>query len=230
MGGLLPSWDDCKGKIRSPSDAARLWNQMGRSYGMPINGDIWIDDPLSSSFPPSIAFKAAQLQDRDQATLFLRRIREMLFLEKKNIMDWQFIESAARDTGLDIARLRMDYEGAARTAFEEDLRLAARLEVTSFPTLIFTGPYGNGIRLKGYQRYQDLELAILQLLPFARKQEFDKEPQSLFRHFPTMVEAEFALLSDLVRKEARVVLQQLSDNGFIDKMMTPNGVLWKTRG
>jgi hypothetical protein len=43
-----------------------------------FDGDIWLEDPLPSSYPPSIAFKAAQMQDGDLAILFLRRIKEML--------------------------------------------------------------------------------------------------------------------------------------------------------
>ena len=49
-------------------------------YDMPIYADVWLEDPLSSSYPPSIAFKAAQMQDTDKAIIFLRRINEMLHL------------------------------------------------------------------------------------------------------------------------------------------------------
>ena len=31
---------------------------------MPIDGDVWLEDPLNSSYPPSIAFKAAEMQDK----------------------------------------------------------------------------------------------------------------------------------------------------------------------
>ena len=51
MGGLLPSWDTCEGKIKSPTDAARLWKDVNEIYHIPIDGDIWLEDPLSSSFP-----------------------------------------------------------------------------------------------------------------------------------------------------------------------------------
>ncbi len=226
MGGLLPSWRECKGKIRSPGDAAQHWQEVADVYSMPIDAGVWTEDPLSSSFPPSIAFKAAQLQDERKALLFLRRIREMIFLEKKNIMKWRFLETAALEAGLDTARFRRDYTGAARPAFEADLRMAVAFGVTSFPTLTFGNGTGEGVRLKGYQHYSDFEQAILQLAPSAVKAEIDRQPESLFRFFPTMVEQEFAILSNLVRKDARRVLQQLNSEGYIDKAESQQGVLW----
>ena len=229
MGGLLPSWKDCKGKIMSPSDAAIHWKEVSDSYKMPIDSDVWIEDPLSSSFPPSIAFKAAQLQDEHLALLFLRRIREMIFLEKKNIMKWIFLEMAAVETGLDIPRFRTDYAGEGKTRFDRDLEMARAMDVNSFPTLFFSDQAGHEIRLKGYQHYQDFERVILQLLPFAKKAEIDRQPESLFRSYPTMVDAEFALLSNLMRKDARLVLQRLNQEGFIEKLESGNGVLWKMR-
>ena len=229
MGGLLPSWKDCKGKIQSPSDAAMHWKEVADSYKMPLDAGVWTEDPLSSSFPPSIGFKAAQLQDEQKALLFLRRVREMIFLEKKNIMKWRFLETAALEVGLDTMRFRVDYVDAARQAFEADLALAAEMEVVSFPTLFFSDGAGNTIKLKGYQHYQDFENVILQLAPGAVKVAFNREPESLFRQFPTMVDAEFALLSNLLRKDARRVLQQLNKDGYIDKVESEHGVLWKMR-
>ncbi|HXD77882.1 MAG TPA: DsbA family protein, partial [Puia sp.] len=165
MGGLLPSWDTCEGKIKSPGDAARLWKDVNETYNMPIDGDIWLEDPLSSSFPPSIAVKAAQLQDEQKAVLFLRRIREMLFLEKKNIMRWKHLEAAAAEVGLNLLAFAKAYDGQARVAFQQDLRLARQMDVKSFPHLIFSNAAGQYIRLKGHLYYEDLEKAILELNP-----------------------------------------------------------------
>ena len=227
MGGLLPSWDTCEGKIRNPTDAARLWNDVNETYHMPIDGDIWLEDPLSSSFPPSIAVKAAQLQDEQTAILYLRRIREMLFLEKTNIMRWKHLETAAAEVGLNLAAFTKAYEGKARIAFQHDLQLARQLGVRSFPHLIFSNADGQTDRLKGHLYYEDLERAILELNPHAKRCLIDPRPVNLFRHFPTMLEEEFALLSDLITEDARRLLQQLDARGYIQKMPTQKGRLYK---
>jgi predicted DsbA family dithiol-disulfide isomerase len=194
---------------------------------MPIDGDIWLEDPLSSSFPPSIAVKAAQLQDEQIAILFLRRIREMLFLEKKNIMRWKYLEAAAAEVGLNITAFAKAYEGRARIAFQQDLQLARELGVRSFPHLIFTNTAGQTVRLKGHLYYEDLEKAILELNPYAKRCLIDPQPVNLFRHFPTMLEEEFAILSDLITEDARVLLRHLGERGYIERMPTKKGSLYK---
>lgn len=83
MGGLLPDWSYNSGGIGKPADVAEHWDEVSVHYDMPIDGDVWLEDPLDSSYPPSIAFKAAQIQDNEKAILFLREIREMVFLQKK---------------------------------------------------------------------------------------------------------------------------------------------------
>ena len=227
MGGLLPSWDTCEGKIKSPTDAARLWKDVNAIYNIPIDGDIWLEDPLSSSFPPSIAVKAAQLQDEEAAIYFLRRIREMLFLEKKNIMRWKHLESAASEVGLNVRAFAKAYEGKARAAFQQDLQLAREMGVRSFPHLIFSNAAGQTIRLKGHLYYEDLERAILELNPYAKRCLIDPRPVNLFQCFPTLLEEEFAMLSDLHAEDARVLLQQLDARGVIQKLPTKKGRLYK---
>jgi 2-polyprenyl-6-methoxyphenol hydroxylase-like FAD-dependent oxidoreductase/predicted DsbA family dithiol-disulfide isomerase len=227
MGGLLPSWDTCEGKIKSPADAARLWKDVNATYNMPMDGDIWLEDPLSSSFPPSIAVKAAQLQGDHLAILFLRRIREMLFLEKKNIMRWNYLEAAAKEVGLSLPSFKMAYDGQARVAFQQDLLLARQLGVKSFPHLIFSNAFGRTIRLIGHLNYEDLEKTILELNPHAQRTKIDPRPSNLFRHFPSMLEEEFAVLSDLMTEDARKLLAELDEIGYIRKVPTQKGALYK---
>ncbi|MBC7381897.1 MAG: DsbA family protein [Bacteroidia bacterium] len=230
MGGLLPSWDEYnKGKIRKPSDAAKHWEEVCAFHEMPLDGDIWMEDPLNSSYPPSIAFKAAQMQDTSKAVLFLRRIKEMVFLEKKNIIKWEFIEKAAFEVGLDSARLLKDFEGKAKELFKEDLTLAEKLGVTGFPTLFFYNKEKDQFILKGYQPYESFEEIINKLMPDAKKELIDTSPQNLFKHFPTMTDKEFAMLSNIPKDTAGDILVALYEDGLIDKYESKNGVIWTSK-
>src|SRR5688500_15181952 len=103
MGGLLKSWDTYGGRdVNGPRSVAQHWEEAGEHYDMPIDGDVWLEDPLHSSYPPSIAFKAAELQGKKKSLNFLRRIKEMVFLEKRNITRPEHLEQAATDSGLDV--------------------------------------------------------------------------------------------------------------------------------
>ncbi|PHX75027.1 MAG: dithiol-disulfide isomerase [Chitinophagaceae bacterium] len=193
MGGLLPSWKNYnRFGIKKPSDVAAHWEEVCSYYEMPINKHIWLEDPLPSSYPPSIAFKAAQLQDTDKAVLFLRRIREMVFLEKKNIIKKEFLHRAAFDVGLDPARLLRDLEDRAKEKFKEDLILSDQLNIQVLPTLIFSNHKGIQLALNGFQPYESFVNAIKQLNPDATKSEYQKSPKYLFEEFQTMTSKEFS--------------------------------------
>ena len=137
MGGLLRDWSYNSGGISQPSDVASHWDEVSHHYDMPIDGDVWLEDPLHSSYPPSIAFKAAQLQSDSKAIDFLRKIREMVFLEKKNITKSEHLENAVKAVGLDVLQFQSDYKGVAKKLFEEDLKLGQTYRVRGFPTLFF---------------------------------------------------------------------------------------------
>ena len=137
MGGLLPDWSYNGGGISKPSDVAHHWDEASRYYDMPIDGDVWLVDPLASSYPPSIAFKAAEMQDKEKAIKFLRELKEMVFLQKKKIAKWEHIAAAAQAAGLNADQLLKDYNGPAKDLFIQDLELGRKLGVRGFPTMFF---------------------------------------------------------------------------------------------
>ena len=229
MGGLLPDWSYNSGGISKPSDVAHHWDEVSAYYDMPIDGDVWLEDPLDSSYPPSIAFKAAQLQDQQKALLFLREIREMVFLQKKNIAKRDNLELAARKVGLDIARFKTDFEGRAKLLFEEDLKLGRAMGVRGFPTMIFSNTDGKTATVYGSKPYGDYEQAIKSLHPLAAKATYDQNWQAVFAKYTTLTAREFAELTQTPRANAEKTLNELTANGALEKQSTKNGSIWKRR-
>lgn len=227
MGGLLPDWGYNSGGINKPSDVAQHWDEVSVHYDMPIDGDVWLEDPLQSSYPPSIAFKAAQMQDNDKAVLYLRELREMLFLEKKNITKWEHLESAARKAGLDVDQLKTDVEGKAKTRFEEDLQLAKEFGVRGFPTMFFLDNAGNKEIVYGSKPYAFYEMAILKLDDAATRNEYSRDWETLFSKYTSLTAKEFSELSGTPRNESEKLLNELSDKGILKKLMSKNGTIWR---
>ena len=228
MGGLLPSWDIYNsGGISKPSDVAGHWDEVSHHYEMPIDGDVWLEDPLPSSYPPSIAFKAAQRQDGHKALLFLRRIREMVFLEKKNITRWEHLAEAAGSMGLDVTRLAQDYAGAAEQDFQADLALARQYGVRGFPTLYVQDSAGGQVMLYGVRPYASMVAAIDKLLPSAPPQNYATDWQSLFMAYPSLTAKEYAVLSGKDMATALDELAALTGQGMLRVMMTKNGGIWR---
>lgn len=229
MGGLLPDWGYNSGGISKPSDVAGHWDEVSVHYDMPIDGDVWLEDPLSSSYPPSIAFKAAQMQDKEKAILFLREIREMVFLQKKNIARWEHLATAAQRVELDVEQLKIDFEGEAKILFEDDLKLAKQFGVTGFPTMFFLDNSSNKEKVYGTKPYAFYEMAILKLNPSVTKNEYSKNWETLFAHYNSLTAKEFSELSGTPRQESETVLNELSSAGTLDKLTTKNGALWKQK-
>lgn len=229
MGGLLPDWSYNSGGISKPSDVAHHWDEVSTYYDMPIDGDVWLEDPLSSSYPPSIAFKAAQMQDGEKALLFLREIREMVFLQKKNICKWENVTMAAKKVGLNIDKLKTDYQGKAKTLFEDDLKLAKEYGIRGFLTMFFINATGQKEIVYGSKPYAFYEMAVLKLYPTVSKSEYRKDWETLFSKFHTLTAKEFSELSGTPRAESEAILNNFVVKGYLEKFTTKNGAIWNRK-
>lgn len=227
MGGLLPDWSYNSGGISKPADVAHHWDEVSTHYDMPIDGDVWLEDPLDSSYPPSIAFKASQLQDNEKAIQFLRILREMVFLEKKNIAKWAHIAEAAKRVELDVSLLKTDFEGSANDLFQDDLKLGKELGVRGFPSLYFVDEYGNKEFVYGFKPYAFYEDAILKLAPWIVKNIYNSHWEAIFGKFQTMTAKEFSEISGTARSESEPSLDNLVVQGKLEKFTSKNGSIWK---
>lgn len=224
MGGLLPDWSYNSGGISKPSDVAHHWDEASLHYEMPIDGNVWIEDPLESSYPSCIAVKAAQIQSKEKAITFMRMLREKLYLEKKNIAKWENIAESAQLADLDINKLKTDYDGKAKTLFHEDLTYARALGVKGFPTLFFSDGNNNQLTVYGSKPYASYENALLALYPEAKKKPFiAKNSLALFEIYPTLAPKEYAVILDLSYAEAMDILDALYEKGELSKKSIRNG-------
>jgi 2-polyprenyl-6-methoxyphenol hydroxylase-like FAD-dependent oxidoreductase/predicted DsbA family dithiol-disulfide isomerase len=227
MGGLLPSWENYSGTtIKNKDDAYKYWQNLSIDFAIPINPDVWKKDPLLSSFPPSIAFKAAQIQDNEKAILFLRRLSEQLFVKGNNISNYEVMLEEALKAGLDVARFKRDLNDKAKLLFEEDLKLAEELYVKSMPTFIFTDRFDNSAILKGVQSYQAFERVMLSFVPeIVKKQKHSFN--DVFQKFKSLTAIEYAFIMDIGLDEAVKVLEKSCKKGIIEeKKFFDDKIIW----
>ncbi|MHC0440327.1 DsbA family protein [Flavobacterium sp. 3-210] len=226
MGGLLPDWSYNSGGISKPSDVAHHWDEASLHYEMPIDGDVWLEDPLDSSYPSCIAMKATQMQNKEKAIHFMRILREKLYLEKKNIAKWKNIEEAAKLTNLDIEKLKADYDDAEEL-FQKDLDYGKKLGVRGFPTFFFADKNDNRFMVYGSKSYDAYENALLAVFPEAKKKAIPNEnPLSLFEIYPTLTPKEYAVILNKSYFDARMILGKLYEKGELDKISTKNGSMY----
>lgn len=227
MGGLLPGWEGFNdGGMTQPADIAPHWEQMSAHFHMPMLGDVWLRDPLPSSYPPSIAFKAAELQDKDKALVFLRRLRELVITQSRNITKWPVIAEAATAAGLDTARLHSDFNGAAPALFQADLTLSRSIGVRGFPTFIFSNAAGERQVVYGARAYGYFAMAVKALLPGVKSANVPADLDALFAVHPTWCAEEVALAIGITHVQAETMLAAAEDKGLLKALHTRNGGLW----
>ncbi len=227
MAGLLPSWNNYnRGGIKSPSDVVDHWNSESVKSGMPIDSSVWTNDPLTSSYSPSVAFKAAQIQDIDKAILLLRRMNELIFLEGGNIARLDVLKKAAYDVGLDAARLLRDINKKALILFKQDLQLTKDMDIKLLPTFVFK--VNNEIKdyLIGAQSYEAFEQMIFKLNPSIVKRDLKLSPIEVFNKYPSLTKKEFKFLTNANEEETDIILKDLVIKGAIKELQTKAGSIW----
>lgn len=227
MGGLLPKWEGFNGGgITKPSDVAHHWDEVSNIYHMPIDGNVWLEDPLPSSYPPSAAYLSATLQDDEKAHVFLRRMKEMVFMEKQNICRWPVQARAALYAGLDTSKLRTDIATRGNALLQTNLQQARSLNVRGFPTLFFGDASGNRLTLYGYKPYEQFVSLIKVLYPEATPHHYARNTEELFHIFPTLTLREAVELSQLPEAETKQQLLHLISKGIIREQKHRNGNLY----
>jgi putative protein-disulfide isomerase len=170
MGGLLKNWDgfaDVKNGIGSPADVGGHWREVGEHSRMPIDGSLWLNDPIQSSYPPSRVFKVIQRNTNETAAkTFLRRAREAVFAFNRNIGEEKVLIDLVNQMGLDGAAIVKEAEGqVGQTLLEEDFALAGTLGVRGFPTIIIINEEKKGVKIVGARQLENYVDALKQVLP-----------------------------------------------------------------
>lgn len=169
MGGMIEKWEkfggDSSNGIQSAADVARHWREIGDFSRMVIDGRVWLDEPIDSSFPSSQAFQIVRRDYPEQAQAFLRKLRETVMVWNQDISKREVLASLLEEMGLDHEKILNDadsFEG--RSLLNSDLGLARALTATGFPTLVLVNEQNQGVKVVGAQPYEALESALKQIL------------------------------------------------------------------
>lgn len=169
MGGMIEKWEkfggDSSNGIQSAADVAKHWREIGDLSRMVIDGRVWMDEPIESSFPSSQAFQIVRRDYPEQAQAFLRKLRETVMVWNQDISKREVLAGILEEMGLDHEKILNDadsFEG--RSLLNSDLGLARALTATGFPTLVLVNEQNQGVKVVGAQPYEALESALKQIL------------------------------------------------------------------
>lgn len=175
MGGMLRNWDaydDPVNAVHHPAQMGPLWLHAHRVSGMPIDTGIWAEERPTSSWPACVLVKAAERLSPLAADLVLRRLREAVMVERRNIAHADVLNelvdscSALHPTAVDAKQLRREMAGEeARRDFMEDVKNARFRGIGRFPTLVIRRPGTVGRVLVGWHPFDLLQNVMTEVAP-----------------------------------------------------------------
>ncbi|KAA0966948.1 DsbA family protein [Sporosarcina sp. ANT_H38] len=220
MGGLLENWDgfaDTTNGITSPADVAGHWREVGDHSRMPIDGGLWHDNPIESSFTPSRVFKVIHKQNPELANTFLRRAREALFAFNRNIAHDDLLIDLVNKVGLngdDIVKQSKLPE--ADTSLQEDFQLVRQLGVRGFPTIVMLNEEKKGVKIVGARALEQYMAALQQMLPGENLQPKKQQNlQSLIQKEKLLFSREIEEFYAIEQKDVEVfVSEQMANTNY----------------
>lgn len=172
MGGLLRDWNnfnDQMNDVSRPAQLGPLWMQARNMSGQPIDENIWISNPIDTSYLACMAVKAAAMQSKIAEEAILRKLREAVMIHKKNIGDLEVIQEIAdglkKEHVLKKDKFREDlFSDEVSKLFKQDLDLTKAKGITRFPTFLITYEERT-YQITGYRPFNELKKTFLLMEP-----------------------------------------------------------------
>lgn len=190
LGGMMPK-NPYVGDVQEEM-AANMEN-MGEMFNMPISGKVMREYPVDSSYPPSLAYLAAKIQDEDKAEIYLRKLREFVYVLDKDISKESVLVEIAKELDLDIDKFLADfYNPELLSELEDDIAYTMVNGVRGFPSIVIYSPENESTILRGIHGINDYVDAL---------KKFKLEPLPKVKYE----------LSDILRKDHFLSLREIAD-------------------
>jgi predicted DsbA family dithiol-disulfide isomerase len=236
MGGKLKIWNSYQQKqegIVTVKDVASKWNRIANRTGMPCDGDLWLENPIPTPYVASIAVKAAELQGKRAGVRFLRKLREVLFLQKQNITAESVLIDCAEKAGLDINEFKQDFhsQGAIK-AFQCDVKITREMEVHELPTLVFFNDKAEdeGLKITGSYPYEVYVQILTDMLGETPNKEEPPPLIELLKHYKFVATKELSIVYDISCREIEKELKKLTLKQLVESVPVKYGTFWRYIG
>jgi putative protein-disulfide isomerase len=222
MGGLAREYGP-----ESPSQQIALWVEVAAESGMPIDPRLWLENPISSTYPACQAVKAAAEQGPGAPYSYLRRLREGLLAGRRKLDHAEALVAEAGPARLDVERFRIDLaSNASVEAFAADLE-EVRSNRLALPSAVFVGQDGSRHAISGsnpYESYRDGARA-------AGATEIAEHPGSaleVVQRFGRAATREVEVLTAKPRPVVEAELWTLAREWRLRPLPVLTGTLWET--
>lgn len=217
-------------KVKKPESLKEVWDETGSRTGMCCDGDVWLENPVSSPLATALAVKAAELQGKKAGMRFLRKVQEYVFLEKQNISDEDVLIECAKKSRLDVTEFKKDlHSEAARKALQCDLKLTHEMEVESTPTIVIFNESEEdaGLKITGLYTYEVYVKVLKEMLQKDPKPAVKPELEDFLHHFRFVANKEIAVVYDWSEQQAKKEMKKLVLRQKAREIPVKHGAFWE---
>lgn len=209
------------------------WVEASSHHGMPVDEQVFFDikDDFKSTYPASIAFKAAQMQGEELGNRYLRALRVAASSERKAVHRLDVQVELANEIGLELDRFQDDINsGTAESAFNEDLQECRAKGARGFPSYLIRNSKGQEMMLGGYTSFKTFEtwlneLAGAELIKKELALELTQAHDFITR-YGKVAPKEISEVFDVTLEDAEQFLKNLVEKEILEENKTGNGYLY----
>ncbi|HEX9757755.1 MAG TPA: DsbA family protein [Nitrospiria bacterium] len=140
---------------------ADRWAVVSKKTRVPIDSGLWYEDPPQSAWPPCIAYKAAEHQNKEKAETFLKLLRIAAMTQRKNISKHEIQIELVKKAGLDpIAFETRVQKEELKQEVAMDVQEAEGHGIDVRPTMIFSNAQGDRVITAGLRSFILFQHAI----------------------------------------------------------------------
>ncbi len=217
-------------KRRPPGNIAQSWKKTASLSGMSCDGTLWTENPIPSPHIASLAIKAAEIQGRKAGIRFLRKLQEVVFLEKQNVSDENVLMDVAHSVGLDLEEFHNDiHSPSAQKALQCDLKITTDMEVKEIPSLVFyhCDEDVEGLKVTGLYPYETY-VHILEEMIGCRPKPSQVPPLEIFmKHFKFVASKEIAVVYNMTLVQVEFEMKRLQLMQKVERVPVKHGTFWR---
>ncbi|WP_281249095.1 ClpXP adapter SpxH family protein [Halobacillus massiliensis] len=228
ISGNLASLQQCSQK--KPEKLKKVWDKTGSRTGMCCDGDVWIENPVSSPLATALAVKAAELQGKKAGMRFLRKIQEYVFLEKKDISNEEVLISCAEKSRLDVNEFKKDlHSESAQKALQCDIKLTKEMDVDSAPSIVLFNESEEdaGLKITGTYSYDVYVKVLKEMLQKDPKPAKKPLLEDFLNHYKFVANKEVAVVFDWTEQQARREMRKLVLKQIAREVPVKHGAFWE---
>ncbi|HZG61468.1 MAG TPA: ClpXP adapter SpxH family protein [Anoxybacillus sp.] len=209
---------------------AQTWERTTSRSRMSCDRSLSFENPISTPYAASIAIKAAELQGRRAGIRFLRKLQEILFLEKQDISNPAILIECAKSVQLDVDEFIKDlYSNSAAKAFQCDLKITSEMDVHEIPSLVFFNENieEEGIKISGCYPYEIYVELMHEMLGFPPEPAPPPPLESFLSYFSFVATKEVAVVYNMTPNEVEREMKKLQLKQKVEKVPVKYGTFWR---